>query len=288
LELAGCSDDPTTSFCSAGGACVPCAVDAHCAAVPNLKACSVVGNDARCVECVNDTHCVGNRDGLACKTSNGGAAAGPGGINECVECVSNANCTNPAASKCVQNDCVPCTANADCTQPGLGVCDLSGPAGVCVQCTGTQRQACGANVCDSLRRVCTNLAVGSADLPCDPCVSDAHCDTDTRCVQEKVGSSGYFCFPVNDPTCTSNPFSVLSTGTIDSPSQTACTLQRTSCAAFLDFDNQACEIDADCGLPNVADGICTSGGGQGDLCSIPCTGASDCAGGPCSGGVCAL
>lgn len=294
LELAGCSDDASNSFCSSGGACVPCAIDAHCAAVTGLNACLVAGGDARCVECVDSQDCVGKMGRPACKTTNSGAATGPGNINECVECVSNADCTNPSASKCVGNACVPCTANADCAQPGLGVCDLSGGAdggaAQCVQCTGTQFQACanGANVCNSLTRQCTNFAVGSADGNCDPCVSDAHCDTDTRCVQETVGSTGYFCFPVNSPTCNSVPFSVLTTGTIDNGSQTACTLRRTSCAAFLDFDSQSCDADTDCGLPDVADGICTSAGARGDFCSLPCTGASDCAGGACAGGVCEL
>ena len=292
VEQSNCSDKPGASLCSTGGTCVPCSIDAHCAAVTGLNACLVAANDARCVECVDNAECVGKMGRPACKTTNTGAATGPGDVNACVQCVSNADCTNPSASKCDQNVCVPCAVNADCAQPGLGVCDLSGGAdgGVaqCVQCTGPQFQACasGANVCNSLTRQCETFAVGSADGNCDTCVSDAHCDTDTRCVQEKVGSTGYFCFPVNNPTCTAIPFSVLSTGTIDNPTQTACTLRRTSCAAILDFDSQACEDDADCGLTGVADGICVSAGARGDFCSVPCTGASDCAGGLCSGGVC--
>jgi hypothetical protein len=283
-----CPYTDTTSRCTPAGVCGRCAVDGDCSLVTDKHACLGTGGNARCVECVDNGDCTGNTDGPICKTTNGGNTLLP--VNTCVQCVSNADCTNPSASKCSSNQCVPCAVNGDCSaQPGLGVCDTAGGADggapQCVQCTGLQRQACGANVCNSLTRVCTAFGLGSATLNCDVCVSDAHCAPDTRCVLESSGSGGYFCLPVPNPGCTSFPFSVMATGTIDSATQAVCQFRRTTCDAFLDFAVTACNGDQECGIPSVAaDGICANSG----TCSLPCTDPTDCAGGGCAGGVCDL
>jgi hypothetical protein len=289
-EANGDCDSVNASRCNTG-LCARCANNDDCSHLTTTPACvGGGGNNARCVQCTTNTDCTS--PGLAvCKTVPGN---GPAPANTCVECVANGDCTNPSASRCVQNECVPCALNTDCGLPGLGVCDLTGGADggepQCVACTGPQRQACGAFVCNSLLRTCTNRPAGGASL-CDDCVSDDECAGGRRCAFHTFDtSSGYFCFPVSNPTCGNEaPFSVVSIGSIDNATATACLPRLTTCSAYLDFDVQTCVNDEGCGLENVEDGLCRDAGQPGLLqCTLPCTGAGDCAGGSCAGGACAL
>jgi hypothetical protein len=172
----------------------------------------------------------------------------------------------------------------------LGVCDISGGAGVCVECTGLSRVACGARACNSITKVCSPFAVGSAGL-CEDCVSDAHCGATQRCVQETFSTTplGFSCFPLAQAgSCPQTPFAGLATiATIDTPSQQMCLLRRTTCAGFNQSNSRPCTADLDCGEANEDDGRC---GGNG-LCSLPCTSGIDCPSGDvasCLGGVCQL
>ncbi len=283
LEPADCIDDgPTASRCGNNGNCGPCAVDTDCDPFPpNQQACRAgVG----CVECVNDTHCTG---GEVCKVNNMGAAAGPALPNTCVQCTSNAQCTSPGASKCVDNACVPCTADGDCDIAGLGVCD----AGTCVQCTGPKRTACMNNVCDHLNRECEeDTPVGSSAL-CEPCVSDAQCASNARCVQQTFAAVnvGFFCFPLQASGLCTRGFAEVTSGigTIEAPSALVCLQRETTCPAFEAYsETRACNginDDASCGLP----GSCESGP-LGFQCTISCISANDCLSGTCQDDLCPL
>ena len=300
-------DRPGSSQCGPAGTCIACSDDDDCDLFtddpltddPALRACRVSDINPGCVECVNNNHCLGDPDGPRCKISTGG---GPAPINTCVECITNDDCTNPAFSKCINNQCDPCgvgstndaTANAACSHlSGLGVCDLSQGDGVCVQCTGLQRQACGAgaNVCDSLNRTCTAFPVGIANI-CDPCVSDAHCSANgsERCALETFDGTdvAYFCFPAsNQGACSLTPFSgVTQVTSIDGANAQLCLLRQTTCTAFGHFNARACTGNPDCGVVDLDDGRCLTG-----TCSIPCTSGIDCSGGQaidCLGGICQL
>jgi hypothetical protein len=217
-----------------------------------------------------------------------------------VQCIVDGDCHSPGASRCVNNQCVACVndnGGSHCGhilngQTPLTVCDTSGAAGVCVQCTGKDRTACGANVCNSLTKVCSPFAVGSAGL-CEDCVSDAHCPTNQRCVQESFGGAtlGFSCFLLDAAgACPQTPFSGLTTvTTIDGDSEQACLLRRSTCAAFNQANNKPCTADTDCGEASIAnDGACDTNSG---VCSLPCASGIDCPSGDnasCLGGVCQL
>ncbi len=235
---------------------------------------------------------------LSVEDGNSDAATSPSSP----QCGSNADCASPSASRCSNNQCVRCEANADCSHidntPGLaagtllGICDLSNPNGPqCVQCTGSERQACGADVCDFKTAECSaSSPVGSSGL-CEPCVSDAQCEAAARCVQQTFAGSdvGAFCFPlrVADQECALAPFSDLKTATtVDGLSADVCLLRRTTCPGLLDVNRTACTASADCGATGLDDGRC-----EGDVCSLPCQTGSDCfdpVPGSCLGGVCQL
>lgn len=275
-----CADDPATSRCDAAtGLCSRCQVDGDCNAIAGRRACSG-GPAASCVECTSDAFCTSNLNGRACNTT----------TNTCVQCVTDAHCTSPDASRCVNNQCVPCVNDAGGSHCAhvvsngttLGVCDVSAGAnaGVCVQCTGQQRAACGIFVCDSRAKVCsTSFEVGEAGL-CEDCVSDAHCGANLRCVQERFDGASleaYSCFPIAQAgECSPRPFSGETTvTTIDGVSESVCLLLRTTCAGFNQAGSLNCTVNADCGEPDLDDGRCDAEGTG--LCSIPCNfGTLDC------------
>ena len=298
LSDAECAGDPTASTCSADGTCSVCLTDADCAAVPGLGVClPAVG----CVACSDNSDCTGNPSGGICKNSNVGEAVGSAALNMCVECASNSDCTDPNASKCQNNQCVPCATNDDCghvdstpNAPGgtaLNVCD----AGSCVQCTGLQREACGANVCDSFERSCTAFPAGTAGS-CEACLSDAHCGSNARCVQQTFGlqSIGFFCFPLVDEagSCDSNRTFVLPTqsATIDTLDAAVCLSRVATCPAYIDYRlNTVCEgADANevCGQGGQCGQV--PGGTEVFLCSIPCLNDRDCVSGSCFDDLCTL
>jgi hypothetical protein len=288
-----CSGDPARSKCNLSpGVCTACAADLDCGAVNGKHACLTTGA-AHCVECTNASHCVGNANGLACNTA----------TNTCVQCVADTDCTAPGASRCVNNQCVACVNDAGgghCAhivsgQTALAVCDTSGGAGVCVQCTGKDRTACGSTVCNSTTKVCSPFAVGSAGL-CEDCVSDAHCGTNLRCLQETFEGAlvpnSFSCFPLDSANaCPQTPFSGLATATtIDGDSEAVCLLRQTTCAGFNQANNKPCSAAADCGEPSLNDGICDIPDGEvTGTCRLPCASGIDCPSGSntsCLGGFC--
>lgn len=281
LDNGGCvPSGPTLSRCNGAGNCAACAVDGDCDLFAGRRACRVNAINPGCVECVTDNHCSGNADGPRCKTTAGG---GTGAINTCVECLSNADCTDPTKSFCDgDNKCVACVDNDECSHlANLTVCDTSGASGVCVQCTGLQRQACGANVCNSLTRTCTANGVGTATL-CTPCVSDPHCEANARCVEESfpgVNDGLYFCVPLQASGVCPRGFAqpALGRATIDQTASVC--LPETTCPAYNHYlGAQSCVSAADdaaCGIAGVADGLCVTST-TGFVCTIPCDSGNDC------------
>jgi hypothetical protein len=273
------------------GTCSVCSVDADCslfAGPPNnTPACNP---GFGCVECTESADCSDTAATPVCKLAAGG---GPAAVNTCVQCVDNADCSaNPAASLCQNNQCVPCGVDADCNDvndsngdlPGgseLTVCD----AGTCVECTGVKRAACGEDVCNSLTKECADGRAFRGAAVCDECVSDFECATNARCVQQTFEGQavGFFCFPLvtGTPAACAGPrifLGATTTATIDQeqPTPTVCQPRRTTCAALDALaDAVACDNAADCGVPNLDDGICDPAL---DLCTVPCSGGADCAG----------
>jgi Cys-rich repeat protein len=291
---------PLLSRCL-NGTCSICSEDAQCslfAGPPsNTPACK---SGFGCVECTESTDCTDTPATPVCKLAAGGGTAA---INTCVQCVDNAGCSaNPAAPLCQNNQCVPCSVDADCNDvndsngnlPGgaeLSVCD----AGTCVECTGVKRDNCGVNVCNSLTKVCEDARPARSAALCDPCVSDFECAEDARCVQQTSGgtSIGFFCVPLPTGTPAScnprRPFAgATQLNTLDTPGLTSvCTLRQTTCPG-LDDRTEDCDLDTNCGAPNVADGLCVEFGG-GNVCTIPCISEFDCnVGADCTSGGCEL
>lgn len=291
-----CAGDPATSRCNAAtGLCSACLLDGDCNAIASARACSG-GANARCVECTSDAFCTSNPNGRACNTT----------TNTCVECVTDAHCPGAGASRCLDNQCVPCVNDGGGGHCGhvvsgakvLGVCDVSAGAnaGVCVECTGQDRTACGTFVCNSQTKVCSPFLLGSAEL-CSDCVSDAHCPASQRCVQEQFDGSplaGIFsCFPLAQAgDCPQTPFAGLTTvNTIDAVSASVCLLRQTTCAGFNQSNNVPCTTNAQCGDPALNDGRCFITSPPDGVCSIPCASGVDCQSGEnnsCLGGICQL
>jgi hypothetical protein len=273
-----CALDPNKSHCDATGLCAGCRGDSDCSGVTGKHSCAGGnGNNGRCVECQDNQDCNGNVNGPTCNTA----------TNTCVQCLLDTDCGSASASRCVANRCQPCVNDVGGAHCGhitsgstmLGVCDVSaGPsAGVCVQCTGKQRAACGNNVCNSLLKVCTtNTPVGSAPT-CLDCVSDDHCAAGDRCVMETFSGMdlGFSCFPAKPAgACPGVPYATqASLTTIDGEAVDVCMLRRTTCAGINQFGSKPCAADAECGETGLDDGRCDTVLGR---CSVPCSSVVDC------------
>jgi hypothetical protein len=275
LSNADCLD-PTPRCDQAVGQCSTCQANQDCASTAGKPICSG-GPGAHCVECMLDADCTVSPAGSLCNTA----------TNRCVRCIADADCPEATASRCADGQCQPCTNDGGDSHCGhvvngnavLGVCDEAGAVAVCVQCTGTQSAACGANICNSLTRACSPFPAGTAGT-CQPCISDANCAANSRCVLETFGQStlGYACVPLaRENACPLTPFSGLTrVNTIDGAVADVCRLRRTTCAGFLGA-LQPCAVDSDCGEPNLDDGRCVDATGTGSLvCSIPCANGADC------------
>jgi hypothetical protein len=303
VESGDCSD-ATLARCG-NGVCSACVADEDCGGrFGGLRGC--VPNQG-CVECTVDAHCSSTPETPVCKLANVGDAAGTEPINTCVECQDDGDCTSPTASRCVANECVACTAdpapNADNIDTScahvrsgatvLGVCDVSGGAPTCVQCTGSNRAACGQFVCESRAKTCSaSREPLSADL-CASCVSDAECEAGSRCVQQVFNGTvvGDVCLPVpvgNSCASLQPYFLAGSLPTVDSATPTAvCLLRETTCPGLNDLTSD-CQGDQDCGL-GVGDGLCVEVDETASQCTTPCGNNNDC-GTTCElpPGVCAL
>ena len=104
----------------------------------------------------------------------------------CVACTSNDHCTDPEASRCVDNECVPCSESSDCDHvmdevTALPICAGTGDDARCVQCTeATEAIDCGSFACDGLTGRCT--LDQRLQTNCGACDEDTDCQLPLRCV----------------------------------------------------------------------------------------------------------
>jgi hypothetical protein len=239
------------------GSCGMCADD--------LPVCD--SQTGECVGCLQDTDC----DGVCID-------------NTCTECRQASDCpTDNPICDTATNLCAPCQTSTDCAaRPDTPVCD----SGMCVECTASEQDHC-TGVCDTGQRLCTDIAPQSAQQ-CDECVSDAHCMAGMGCVMMEGSaedgrrvSIGNYCLwredasnPGPDGSCSvlQQTISSLDATSIDGVDATFCGPRTTTCAALKTFD-LTCGSDADCGHPDVVDGLCAIGVGR---CTYPCMSGLDC------------
>jgi hypothetical protein len=272
--------------CTIDHHCVACTLDRHCPS--SAPACT---GENTCVGCTDSAkHCGGKKP--ICDASH----------HECVQCLADSDCTDPAASHCSKGACVPCTGSEQCKHlDGVGVCDTSSGSGECVECTGTQYEACGTDsvtskplVCDSKARACTTKQAGTAE-PCQPCVADAHCRAGTACMQTTFGPSnaetGNFCLWKQDATGNGAPNGDCLNArpyvgteskwkSVDGDDPKVCKPALTTCQGQNDFRAKSCsgetsQGNAECGAEGVDDAYCAPFG-SGFFCTVPCVSYLDC------------
>ena len=246
-----------------------------------------------CVECLAPADC----SGAICSDS-----------GACVECTDSSHCTEPGASVCAAEGesagtCVPCVALSeggdatDCDgvmdgEAPLSVCDDSGDAPVCVECTAMDESACGANVCDVLARSCaTDIGLASAEA-CAPCVSDRQCEEDHACVP--VGAEeprAHYCLKDSDAAggC-EQPFLIA----IEDRESLSGALGATYCGINEGLarcenvrgllDNAMCPGGLDNECPEG--GLCRRVGGLSNRCTYECGGEVQCDNPPNPGATC--
>lgn len=247
----------------------------------------------QCHACEQDSECLAAELGAHCLEG------------ACVECVDPAGCTDPSASSCdlSAHVCVGCFEDADCEdirigERPLGVCSEERQ---CVECSGTQMQACGTAddgvtefVCNSLLHACTTKRVHSESV-CGPCVSDAECAEGMRCVKELFGGEdlGYVCQWTVDgedsrlASCSvtdARPYNLPrdDVPTIDGETVSICALTHTTCNAVRQFGSTSCGVghDESCGKEGFDDALCRAIDARDDdvsyRCTLPCTLSTDC------------
>ena len=218
-------------------------------------------------------------------------------------CQQSADCTSAGASRCVSGTCTACASDEDCTHiSGKGICkienhDAGTTAGICVQCTGTDYEACSGDagvyyVCNSLTNTCSTKVEHTADL-CQPCVSDAQCKPGRLCVEQKFGtlSVGYFCFFKQGDTAngapadctTAQPYvSGIAATSIDGEFAQICALRASTCIAMNQYSQTSCASSTGtpdnslCGASAGVDSECTAYGASQYLCTVACGGNVDC------------
>jgi hypothetical protein len=271
--------DAAAPVCDAGSlTCVGCTGPEDCdEATPVCRA-----STQTCVQCTADVHCTG--DTPRCDITD----------SACVQCLGDDDCQDPAAPRCnlTAKTCLPCELDSDCDSlTGLGVCDASDGDGVCVECTGTDFDACD-GVCDSRDRTCTSRPAGALGL-CEECVSDAECRDGMLCIPMSFGSPsrevGTFCLWQRDATQAGAPDGACSrirpyidafeATSLDRDTPTVmCGLAVTTCPGIKDFREECPEAGADdaCGAPGFDDGFCVVFDAASNQCTVPCLGTNDC------------
>jgi len=291
-EDADCDDGQVCD----GTECVECDDDADCAD-PAEPQC----NEGACEPCTSDAACE-DRSSTHCDTDEGSDTLG-----QCVECLEHADCENPEPQCRENRTCGGCTGNDACEDRGetpyCNTLDGASREGQCVACTGaTEEAACAAKACKRDTGTCTERDRRSVQS-CGPCEADSECDTNSRCVENQIGSvvEGTFCALLEGSGCAraadasrkpySEPRELTS---VDGHDDTFC-MPVTTCA-MLDGDldgsvGKACDTNVDCGSSAFAnDGICVGAGVCTYACSqhyqCPSTGLTQCSliGGP--GGYC--
>jgi hypothetical protein len=288
-----CAANPTKPHCDmAKSACVECVSEEQCAANPTKPHCDTAKN--ACVQCTGDAQCSANAP--ICDLTK----------NICVECLDNEDCRSPGSSLCFAGRCSPCATNNDCSHiAGKGICkpsldaDAGAETNVCVQCTGTEYEACSKGdagpgfVCDSLKSECSDELEHSAGL-CQPCVSDAQCQAGELCVEQIFNgkSVGHFCLYQQGATsapldCTmARPYiKAVSTTSIDGTAGLVCSLRLSTCTALSQFSQASCASatntpdDTLCGAAPGVDSKCATYGTTQYRCTTACVNDDDCVAG---------
>lgn len=275
-------------------ACVECTGHEHCTDKAATPFCA--SDKKICVECTGHEHCADKATRPYCDIEK----------NSCVECLDNEDCESAAASACVAGKCSPCKANNDCAHiDNYHVCKLAVDAdagaefGTCVECTGTDYVACRESdagpsfVCESLNNECSHDKTEHSAGLCQPCVSDAQCQSGALCVEQQFNgkSVGYFCLdrqtaagPITDCTWSTNrPFvRPLNATSIDGTRGTVCSLAVSTCTALNQFRQVSCASttntpdDALCGFAPGADSRCVLYGTSQYRCTVTCWSEDDC------------
>ncbi|MCC6872999.1 MAG: hypothetical protein IT378_01725 [Sandaracinaceae bacterium] len=228
----------------------------------------------QCVDCLTREHCGG--DTPECNSA---------GV--CVECLDDTHCNDPLAAQCgTDGECVPCDDSDQCdgiVVEGrvLGVCDEDTGSpfrGQCVECTATSN-SCSARACTRERR-CS--AYDNGQTVCEPCDTDANCETDHFCVPMMFGVSprptGYCLKSVNggcvQPYAIQTPVRETLSGV---GGMTFCGINEsfTTCEAVLALDmNARCDSGMDSECPEG--GLCRTVGTLANRCTYECNDAAQC------------
>ena len=272
--------DASSDAAAADASSDAAAADASpCGTCPDGSFCDPASLD--CVQCIDDSHCPADKPFCSSEGT-------------CVQCTQHDHCSDTNNAQCDPDShaCVPCDDDSHCEHLDLNVCS----SGTCLQCDASnEASACPSGVCDILSGSCSSETPGSAD-PCQPCVSDAQCGRNAKCVPMDFQGNpfGNFCLHVlPDGGVCSEPFTSLITGRSSLNGETGLTFcgineARTTCSAVRALlDNTPCSTDgAD---PCPTGGFCRDfGAAGGNRCTYPCGGNAECPDvasfGTCSGG----
>jgi hypothetical protein len=277
------------------GECVRCTADDHCDG-------GEVCFDAKCVECREHLGCVDLQapqcsEGHACEQcTSDEACAGRASTKrcdideesethgQCVACLDHDDCENPLPQCGSDRTCQGCTGDGACTDrmdtPYCNTLEDASSKGHCVACTETtEAEACDAKACKRDTGTCTTRNRGSVES-CGACEADSECDTNRRCVENRIGGvlEGTFCALIQGAGCAraadaerkpySDPRMLES---VDGISGTYC-MPVTTCAMLnADLDGSVgkpCDSNLDCGSTAFAnDGYCAGEG----ICTYACS-----------------
>jgi hypothetical protein len=280
-------DERATSQTS--GQCVACIEHEHCTEAESPQ-CDAAG---QCVTCTGDNACEGHANATKCDTVDDSTSEG-----QCVQCLSDADCPDSSAPECNNHVCGACTSDEACTdRDGAHVCDLSGSApygGTCVECTVSDEEDCGGDVCTPSTRTCADGHGRTSKDTCQACVADSECVAEHRCIPMQfngVQRQNAYCLRVGSTTCISpygatpiNRASVSGT-----PPEDYCGISesKTTCEAVLKLiSNTSCPggDDAACSAEGA---ICEAVNLIPNRCTYACTISQACPDdAPCKSGYC--
>lgn len=262
--------------------CARCNASAQCARFAELKVCTA----GSCVECTTSEQsaCIGTSKPVC-------ASAG----HVCVACESNSDCGDPSKPTCDANACRACRGDADCAGKTSGSTALDACYnGQCVDCrinVADTRQDVGcstSNSCDPGSRTCNGKAKGSLSA-CQPCIADAECRSDHRCIplNHRSRPVGNYCMRIATMGCSlSYTAGVLTrVSTSGAPEATYCGIseERTTCEAAHAFDEtRTCLVARDCAGQGA---LCEHVNASAQLfCTYPCLEPRECPStAPCGG-----
>lgn len=197
---------------------------------------------------------------------------------DCIQCESNGECGANDASRCDAGLCTSCVTSADCAHLDRKVCS----DGLCVQCDIGEATVCGTRSCDPATKLCTSTALQSRQW-CETCVADAECEPNHRCVQMFFAGGmrpeAYCLVEANGQCLAPDPIQVQRDSLSGIRGEYYCAIREdlVTCEALRDF-GRPCGQDSECGLANLADGLCRTFDGA-RQCTYKCSANEECANG---------